>query len=35
MCGLDENFQTDVQDTPGKSQCTGCGTKFFNRDKVF
>lgn len=31
-CGIGEEHQVDAE-TPGKTQCTGCGTIFFDRSK--
>jgi len=32
-CGLDENYQKKAP-TEGKTQCTGCGAIFFNKEKI-
>jgi len=33
MCELSEKFQKADPDNPNKTQCTGCGVKFFNRER--
>ena len=33
MCHIGDKYQIDDPDTPGKSQCKGCGTKYYDREK--
>jgi len=33
MCGLGEEHQVTVEDNDKKTQCNGCLTKFFDREK--
>lgn len=34
-CQLGPEFQVDDKEEMVRSQCKGCGTKFFNKEKVF
>ena len=33
MCGLTEKFQIADKDNDTKTQCTGCGTKFYDKTR--
>ena len=33
-CGIGPEWQKPVKNQPDKSQCTGCGTIFFNKEKL-